>query len=116
MVIEDKIICGVPDTMCPQDDCDNCQVGQNWLAEHEKQELWEDIASVAMLEAETEMKIAEEMYEAESRRVLEARHKYRAMSRYKRMPVTIPNHCPACGRNMARFVNFCSICGQRVSW
>lgn len=116
MNIDNRIICEVPEHMCPFDNCDTCQVGRNWLAEKHKQELWEDISKSAVDEAEHALRMAEKSFEPESREIMEARHRYRALTRHRTMPVTIPNHCPACGRNMARHVNFCSMCGQRVSW
>lgn len=116
MDIEDKIICGVPDTVCPWDDCETCQVGKNWLAEKQKQELWDEISETAIQAAELQLKNAEETEAEDSLIVMLARHRHRAMTRHRRMMVTVTNQCPSCGRNIGRGVNFCSMCGQRVSW
>ena len=116
MNIDNRIICEVPEHMCPFANCDTCQVGKNWLAEKQKQELWDEISETAIQAAELQLKNAEKTEAEDSLVVMLARHRHRAMTRHRRMMVTVTNQCPACGRNMARHVNFCSACGQRVSW
>jgi len=107
-----KITCGVPGDQCPWDNCDTCDVGAAWIEEQNKLKKLEfDACQETAERARKAYKEYGPLHD-NTKKAGFIRDACRRMMALE----PIGHECPKCRHPFARGVNFCSSCGQRITW